>query len=400
MEAPLRNTNWNGDTRYALGLYKYITKSIGIWPCDCQTILSKIQTILVIILEITMAISILSEINLNCGEVNDVIQMYSLAACCAIVIIKITSLRYNNKKILAIITSSIYDWETVTHPKALEIMKRNAKLARSVCLFQMISAYLTTVMIIIGPLPYITLQINATLNSSDMIFRPLPLRTVCFYGEMSTKMYSAVYILQAIQTLSTCTANIGCDCYFFGIALHVAGQFEWLGVEFETLNTKASENECRKSLATLVSKHNHLMQLSNYLEDSFHSCIFLILLVNTVQICLNGMQMIISVRTGDAATAINAVIIIYVMNLQIFLYSYAGDRLTSGIANLHVAIYGSTWYDLPQKTIKDLSFIMLRVNKAFNITAGKIYPMNIDSFKSIFKAMLSYFSVMQAMFEE
>lgn len=112
------------------------------------------------------------------------------------------------------------------------------------------------------------------------------------------------------------------------------------------------------------------------------------------------MQLIISVRFGDTATAINAVIIIYVMNLQIFLYSYAGDRLTSGIENLHVAIYGSSWYDLPQKTIKDLSFIMLRVNKTFNITAGKIYPMNIDSFKNILKAMLSYFSVMQAMFEE
>lgn len=52
MEAPLRNTNWNGDTRYALGLYKYITKSVGIWPCDSQTIPSKIQTLLVIVLEV------------------------------------------------------------------------------------------------------------------------------------------------------------------------------------------------------------------------------------------------------------------------------------------------------------------------------------------------------------
>ncbi|XP_044594061.1 odorant receptor 13a-like isoform X2 [Cotesia glomerata] len=377
--ATTKNINWNSNTQYAFGLYKLITKCLGTWPFDCQSILSKIQTLIVVILEITMATSILLESNLNCGVLHDISQI--------------------------IMSSSINDWTTMLDPKAFEIMRKNAKLARFVCLFQMISGYLTDAIFITGPLIFLTIydmpiDANMTSNSSVPKFQPLPLGTGCLFNEMSTHTYAAIYILQSIQILSTCTGNVGCDCYIFGIALHVAGQLDWLGEQFRTLNIKSTEQEYTKTLGPLVRRHNQLIQFANDLEDSFNLCIILILAVNMVQICLSGLQMIVDLRNGDIASVINGAIIFYVFNLQIFLYSYAGDRLSSGIANLHTAIYCSTWYNLPQRNIKDLVFIMLRTHKTFNLTGGKIYAMNIDSFKNILKATLSYFSVMQAMLEE
>ncbi|XP_074106827.1 uncharacterized protein LOC141532396 [Cotesia typhae] len=237
---------------------------------------------------------------------------------------------------------------------------------------------------------------NMTSNSSVPKFQPLPLGSVCLFNEMSTHTYAAIYILQSIQILSTCTGNVGCDCYIFGIALHVAGQLDWLGEQFQTLNIESTEQECTKTLGALVRRHNQLIQFANDLEDSFNLCIILILAVNTVQICLSGLQMIISLRNGDTATVVKEVTIFYILNLQIFLYSFAGDRLSSGIANLHTAIYCSTWYNLPQRAIKDLVFIMLRTHKTFNLTAGRIYAMNIGSFKNILKATLSYFRYFNA----
>ncbi|KAH0557444.1 odorant receptor 13a-like isoform X2 [Cotesia glomerata] len=352
-----------------------------------------------------MAASILFETSLNCGAVHDTTQMYSLSTCCFIVIVKLATLRINNEKFLTIISSSIHDWTTILDPKASKVMKKNAKLARFVCLFQMISAYMTAVIFIMGPLAFLAIydmpiDVNMTSNSSVPKFQPLPLQTGCLFNEMSSHTYSAIYILQAIQILSTCTGNVGSDCYFFGITLHVAGQLEWLGEQFQTLNIKSTEQEYTKTLGPLVRRHNQLIQFAKDLEDSFNICIILVLAVNMVQICLSGLQMIISLRNGDTATVVNGVIILYILNLQIFLYSYAGDRLSSGIANLHTAIYCGKWYNLPQRAIKDLVFIMLRTHKTFNLTAGRIYAMNIDSFKNILKATLSYFSVMQAMFED
>lgn len=114
----------------------------------------------------------------------------------------------------------------------------------------------------------------------------------------------------------------------------------------------------------------------------------------------SGIQIIISLRIGDIITVINSVIILYILNFQIFLYCYAGDRLSAAAWNLQTAAYGSKWYYLSPKMVRNLLFVMMRSNRNCNLTAGKVYSMNLDNFKNILKAMGSYFSVLQAMFDK
>ena len=61
------------------------------------------------------------------------------------------------------------------------------------------------------------------------------------------------------------------------------------------------------------------------------------------------------------------------------------------------AIYKCPWYNLPKNLEKDLLFIMMRARVKFHITAGKFYNMDIENFKNIFKASISYISVLMVM---
>ncbi|XP_034952211.1 uncharacterized protein [Chelonus insularis] len=353
MKSKSLNLAWNKNTIYALGLYKLITQSLGIWPLKCHDIFSIMRLVFVVLSQSIMAISLLSEINLDCGAVNDIIQMSSLAACNVLVLSKIFFIYRSKTEMLKILSSAIEEWQFVKNYAAFKIMKKNATLGRRVCILQMASAYLTVVLIALGSLPVLISPMNHTISENVTIasFQPLPLRTTCFYGEMSISFYVVTYIFQVIQLLITCTGNVGCDCFFFGITLHIAGQFENLVDEYK-----------------------------NFCVDT-------------------RMQMLISLRTGNTANVINIVIIYYVLNIQIFLYCYAGDRLTSGIASLQNAIYFSPWYNLPPKMNKNVIFIIFKASKTFHLTAGKILHMNIDNFKNILKATFSYFSFLQAMID-
>lgn len=80
---------------------------------------------------------------------------------------------------------------------------------------------------------------------------------------------------------------------------------------------------------------------------------------------------------------------------QIFIYCYAGDKLSSKVKNSCLAVYSCSWYNFSINTRKDIVYIMLRVNKEFHLTAGKFYYMNLPNFTNIVKTMVSFFSVMR-----
>ena len=109
--------------------------------------------------------------------------------------------------------------------------------------------------------------------------------------------------------------------------------------------------------------------------------------------------MLLSLQAGNTVTIVNTFIIFYVMSLQIFLYSYAGDCLTSEIDQIRISAYFFPWYTLRARLGKIVLFMMMRNYKSFNITAGKVYRMDIDNFKNMIKALGSYFSVLRMMFD-
>lgn len=117
-----------------------------------------------------------------------------------------------------------------------------------------------------------------------------------------------------------------------------------------------------------------------------------------INIIFPGIQIIISIKAGNLLLLPRVILAFIVLMAQLFIYCYAGDYLTTlNDIILLRAIYNCPWYHFSVTTIKDLIFIMMRTSVQFHITAGKFYNMDIENFKNIVKASLSYISVLLVM---
>jgi len=50
---------------------------------------------------------------------------------------------------------------------------------------------------------------------------------------------------------------------------------------------------------------------------------------------------------------------------------------------IHFATYNHEWYNLDPKDTKNLILLMIRCNKPFYLTAGKIFPMSMSTFCNV-----------------
>ncbi|XP_063992377.1 odorant receptor 2a-like [Diachasmimorpha longicaudata] len=397
MTEPLEEISRESDIRYAYGLYEIIYQIMGLWPATCQTVGAWFLTIFVCIAQITMIFFVIGEAVISTSQLD--LQLLSYVSCNFLSFVKIIVIRANWCNMHSVIDDLTSAWKTISEPQVLKIMKARAKLGRKICIYQMSTTYFVCLPSIIMTLPPFLPAVNDTMNSTVSVVRSYPLQTSQMFAGLSTGPYVIMFVYQIIQIYLTSTANMGNDVCFFGIAINLTAQFECLSVTCEGIDER--RNASRESgFSAVIRRQIELIDLAKKLEGTFNVIILCIISTNCIQICLYGILLIRSARIGDFVVVINAAICVIVLGFQIFLYCYAGDSLSRAIENVGTTAYNCLWYEMSPKSKTVVLFILLRTSRIFSLTAGKMYRMDLDSFKNIVKAIGSYFSVMQAMFEE
>ncbi|XP_033219369.1 odorant receptor 22c-like [Belonocnema kinseyi] len=203
--------------------------------------------------------------------------------------------------------------------------------------------------------------------------------------------------LVSVQLIYTTIGNCGTDVFFFGLAMHTCGQFEILRNDLTEFGMIGDGIQLRRSLHILIKRHKHLINLSQQLDDSFNGILLMQLFLSSLVIVVLGIQIIIGVKAGNTLVFLRLLFSFVVLMVQLFLYCYAGDYLSTSNEILVDSIYKCPWYNLTKNLEKDLLFMMMRARVKFYITAGKFYSMDIENFKNVFKASMSYISVLLVM---
>ena len=105
---------------------------------------------------------------------------------------------------------------------------------------------------------------------------------------MSLTTNKWVYALQSVQFIYTTIGNCGIDVLFFGLAMHVCGQFEILKNDMTEFGIIGDEIQLRKSLHILIMRHKNLINLSQQLDDSFSGILMVQLFFNSLIIVVLG----------------------------------------------------------------------------------------------------------------
>nr|UEN71197.1 olfactory receptor 14 [Gregopimpla kuwanae] len=404
-----KSIKWNSDSVYALGLCRIMAGALGIWPL-IDDFFSRIRVFIVAFSQVYLNVSLIRALVMDCGAMNKLVDSVALIACSSSVFLKIVTLRINQRRMFRIVSSALEDWCVIQDAKSRKVMKSYAGAGRFVFILQICTAYLGSIPRLIYSLPrtvpvsaIITNETVANLTATGSVtIRGLPMGAACTVANVSSQVYVAIYVLQIVQFLVTASGNIGSDVYFFGVAMHVCAQFELLKTRFEDFGRDAvTENDkcVRDQLIVLVKRHNFLAGLSDDFESTFSIIILTQLTVNAMHLSLLGIRLILGIRYGETVGIIYVCMAIYVLTLQLYLYCYAGEYLSSLMEDLGDAAFKCCWYNLSPTIIKDLLFVVLRSQCPFYLTAGKFYAMNIENFKNIVKAIASYFSFLKLMID-
>ena len=228
---------------------------------------------------------------MNCRGLEDVLDIFVLDVFASLACAKGIIVRIHQADVYSNVASAVRDWTvpaTIEIVKYREIMLSHARIGRIVCFSLMGPASGGTLSWIILALPFSIFDM--TPNGTYPI-RNFPLQTACTFEALSASFfYHIIFFIQVIQLITTCLGNCGNDVFFFGIAMHICGQFEILKEQFAAIGTGESENEktVKIRLATLAKRHAHLVDLVGKLENTFNLIILVQLVMSAILICIMG----------------------------------------------------------------------------------------------------------------
>ncbi|XP_018341757.1 PREDICTED: odorant receptor 9a-like [Trachymyrmex septentrionalis] len=320
----------------------------------------------------------------------DPIDTYVVASSAMLGIIKLTMLQIQRSTLSINLCSAIQDWCNIKDARSREIMIQYARTARIISLSLFYCGFVSLTFYLLRLLPLI----NATANGRTFV---LPM--TCLFESVSNLQYILITFYQVIQLFVTYAGNCCTEGIFVGITMHLCGQLKLLMSDFHQIDHKY-KRKGGSIIEEFVVRHRKLLKLTETVEDSYSIIILTQIFTSAILICITGFGLIVSWHIHDIVMTVKSIVIMIVMLMQCFLYSYAGDNLRDQSEALSFALYDSNWCDFSPNDIRDLAFIMIKTNIPIRLTAGKFFYVTRATFTDILKTAVSYLSALRVMIDK
>ncbi|XP_046753125.1 odorant receptor 4-like [Diprion similis] len=320
-----------------------------------------------------------------------------------VIAIKYGLFRAQVKPLNQILKSMESDWESENlnsrrdDPGALrrrQIMTNHARVPRI-----FFNVYTTVVMVCwilftIGP---VTKRISSR-DQSPPTANKLPLNSWYLFPFSHSSIYQIMYVFEVFFGTAMVIAHTGIDSLLVTVIFHLCGQLEILRSCIEEFRTEErSIKSMWADVKFIVERHEAITNSARSLEKSFNGILLSQLLAGTLHICLAGFSVLQAMESNNTSVLVKFGLLLTMVLQQLFIYSLAGDYLTSQGILIRVAAYKATWYKLPPSVSRSFLLIMIRATKPITLTAGKFSVMSLPNFTSLIKSAVSYLSVLRAM---
>lgn len=202
---------------------------------------------------------------------------------------KLLVVRLTWKHTYVLVTSLIDDWSISRDIRQREIMMKYTNVGRVVSLTILYLGYASGASFLFMALPLDSLipWLNvSTTNDNDTALPTYFLASYCVFGYLPTIAHSCILLLQVAQIFVNATSHCGNDGFFFGLTMHLCGQFEVLEMDFA--NIEVEKRTCKQKIRMLIGRHCRLIRLADSLEYAFNMAIFAQLLMSVLLLCVEG----------------------------------------------------------------------------------------------------------------
>ncbi|XP_011870726.1 PREDICTED: odorant receptor 4-like [Vollenhovia emeryi] len=213
-------------------------------------------------------------------------------------------------------------------------------------------------------------------------------------------VYELVIIVQFFYSLLCTNANGLLNALLVNLILHVSSQINILRKSLmENFTKKGESSPNRLMIKQLIRKHQKIIIFSEHIEDLYSRIAMVLFVSDTVITCCLGVTIVASIGQPDASKSIIRNFMFYfVMNMEAFIFCFAGEYLSAKSKSIGDAAYDSLWYESGTRDSRSILFLIMRSQNQLTITIGKITNLSLERFSSIIKASASYMSVLLAMY--
>ncbi|XP_039306350.1 odorant receptor 9a isoform X2 [Solenopsis invicta] len=250
------------------------------------------------------------------------------------------------------------DWQLLTTPSYIKVLNNYAQNGRTFTIIYASVFYSALILFMLIPLQPLLLG-----PSSNDTSRPALLHQVEYYIDME-KYYFPILIHGYITAVICVSIAIAADTMYVIVVQHVCGLFMIIG------------------FASLI-------------EATFSPMFLVVAGFNMVIISMTGVTAVSNMDKPEEF--FRQITFSCALLVHLFFESFQAHRLIDHSTYIHTSLINLAWYETSFRTRKLLIFMLMKTREPCVLTAGKMFVISMDTFSTIVRTSVSYFTMLRSM---
>ncbi|KAF7403219.1 hypothetical protein HZH68_006013 [Vespula germanica] len=386
-----------GDYKEYYKVLRFFMRICGLWPY--QSFFAKYFFItMTIFLSEGILVGQLIEVIQIRTDLNEVIDCIPNILISLIVGIEFIGLVFNSGKLKKCIDRIVEDWQHLSSNVEIELLKSFTVQGRKLAFVYLFYMSLTGFMFMLQP---IVLSFNS--DNSTNIISTIPYRVQ--YGIDIETYYYEILFHCYVSVFSHMLILSSINLIYISFIQHACGLFSVIGYKLEHLGDegrldvdlnikKVDDNNYRIALDCL-RKHIKVIEFSEFIDGSFSVSYLFNLGLFVLMLAVSGTQILM--HTDEINEAVRYACLFTSILIQLFWQCWQAQRLLNYSNIPYESVNQGYWYYTSTRCKKTLALIMIRSSKPCEITAMNLLTFSIETFSSVLRTSMSYFTVLQSM---
>ncbi|XP_017754773.1 PREDICTED: odorant receptor 67b-like [Eufriesea mexicana] len=297
---------------------------------------------------------------------------------------KMLHIHYNRENFRKLLDLIARKWAELKLNHELHVLQRIA--AQGIILTICMIIYLTI------PLIFPVLDIVLPLNETRARLQIFKINYLIIDND---EYFYVEYLHLTCGTIVLLLTIFGVDSLYIMIIHHSSGLFDLTGHQIKkamdtnlTVQKSFSDKYVYEQVKRSAITYNEAIQFYDILREISESLYIIQISLSMVGTSVSAFQTVINM--DQPQEMIKCILIFISEQLHLLFISLVGQILLNHSSELEKQIYDSEWYRCSKKTQRMIHIMQIRSSKPCILTAGGIYKVNLESFRSTFKTCMSY----------
>ncbi|XP_014487474.1 PREDICTED: odorant receptor 13a-like, partial [Dinoponera quadriceps] len=235
-------------------------------------------------------------------------------------------------------------------------------------------------------------------TAQNITIRPLPCPGYFFsFDAQVSPNYEIIFAIQFFSGLVTFSITTGVCGLTAVFVMHARGQLKIL----MKLMTHLVEEQWHekynvdRKLAEIVDYQIRIRNFLQLVEHTMQQVCLIELMGCTIIICILGYCIIMEWKNSNTIAMCSYFITLTSMIINVFMFCYTGEQLTTEAENVAITSCELEWYRLPYRKARGIVLVMIMSNSPTKITAGKIMDLSFKTFGDVVKTSMTYFNMLR-----